>query len=233
MVKTVAIHQPNLYPWLGYFEKIARSHVFVFLDHVQFSKTGGTWSNRARMRMGGRIQWVSAPIRRSFHGVVGVNAIEWDNSQSWREKLCKSLAANYGRTRFYGATMRLLEPLIMYPSENLADFNIHSIKAISQHIGLNTDHFVRSSELDVASRGNDMLIELTKRVDGQAYLCGGGAGGYQDDAAFKHAGLQLIHQQFSHPVYTQGQNAFEPGLSIIDALMHVGANEALRMLRRT
>ena len=35
---TIAIHQPNYLPWLGYFAKIFAADVFVFLDDVQYSK---------------------------------------------------------------------------------------------------------------------------------------------------------------------------------------------------
>jgi len=41
MTRVVAIHQPNFFPWLGYFDKMARSQCFVFLDDVQIQKTGG------------------------------------------------------------------------------------------------------------------------------------------------------------------------------------------------
>jgi hypothetical protein len=34
----VSIHQPNYFPWVGYFYKRMKSDIFVFLDDVQFSK---------------------------------------------------------------------------------------------------------------------------------------------------------------------------------------------------
>ena len=36
MRKIVAIHQPNFFPWLGFFDKIRRADVFVFLDDVSY-----------------------------------------------------------------------------------------------------------------------------------------------------------------------------------------------------
>ena len=50
----VGIHQPNFFPWLGYFDKLCRSDIFVMLDDVQFSKTGGNWCNRVRLLEGGK-----------------------------------------------------------------------------------------------------------------------------------------------------------------------------------
>ena len=227
----VAIHQPNFFPWLGYFAKLCRSDVFIFLDHVQFPKTGGTWSNRVKMRVGGKSKWQTAPIRRSFHGTSEILAVKWDETQPWRGKLSKTLRTNYAKAPFYTQTMALIEPLIFFANDNLAEFNIHAIKEIAQHLAISTDHCVRSSELRATGQGSELLIELTKLVGGEAYLCGGGASNYQDDATFAYAGLDLIYQNFVHPVYKQGSEPFEPGMSIIDALMHVGPIEISRTLR--
>ncbi|MBK8887840.1 MAG: WbqC family protein [Saprospiraceae bacterium] len=41
-IKTIAIHQPNFFPWLGYFYKMSKADVFVFHDNVQITKSGPT-----------------------------------------------------------------------------------------------------------------------------------------------------------------------------------------------
>ena len=233
MTRVVAIHQPNFFPWLGYFDKIARSDVFIFLDDVQFSKTGGTWSNRVKMLLAGEPRWVTAPIRRAFNGVALIHEIEWAGEQPWRSKLLKTLVANYARVPHYRETMAWLEPLILLPENNLARYNMAVIRAIADRIGLRHDHCVTSSSLGGQGQASELLIDLTRKVGGDCYLCGGGASGYQEDEAFGEAGLELHYQRFAHPVYTQaGEREFVPGLSIVDALMNIGSEGVGQMVRR-
>jgi hypothetical protein len=62
------------------------------------------------------------------------------------------------------------------------------------------------------------LINITRRVDCDTYLCGGGADGYQEDDLFEAAELNLEYQSFSPQSYGD-RTSFLPGLSIIDYLM--------------
>lgn len=229
--RVVAIHQPNFFPWLGYFDKIARSDVFVFLDHVQFPKTGGVWSNRVKLLVGGEARWVTAPIVRNFHGVRAISEMEFQSNNPWREKLFKSLAANYVRAPFYRETVEFIEPLILNPENNLARYNGAAVMDIAKQLGLPSEKFRWSTEIGADAQSSEMLISLTRAVGGDVYMCGGGADGYQEDALFAAVGIKLTYQNFRHPIYPQvGMKEFFPGLSIIDALMNIGANEVRAVL---
>jgi len=223
--RVLAIHQPNFFPWLGYFDKIARSDVFIFLDHVQFPKTGGVWSNRVKLLVSGEARWVTASIVRNFHGVRAISEMEVRSNNPWRDKFLKSLVINYGRALFFDETMNLLEPLILNPEINLARYNGAAVMAIAKYLGLLVEKFRWSSEIGVDEQASEMLISLTRVAGCDAYMCGGGAEGYQEDTAFAAAGVGLIYQNFQHPVYPQiGAKEFVPGLSVIDALMNIGVD---------
>jgi hypothetical protein len=233
MTRVVSIHQPNFFPWLGYFDKIVRSDVFIFLDDVQYPKTGGVWCNRVKMRLGGEVRWVTAPIRRAFHGVAQICEIQWADERPWRIKLLKTLATNYSKAPFYREIMPWLEALILLPESNLARYNMAAVRTIAEQIGIPYEHCVTSSSLGGQGNASALLIDLTLKVGGDGYLCGGGASGYQDDEAFAAAGLKLHYQSFDHPVYSQfGGSEFIPGLSIVDALMNLGINGVGQLIGR-
>ena len=218
-----AIHQPNFFPWLGYFNKIARADVFIVLDDVQHTKTGSNWSNRVKLFVSGEARWVTAPIKRPVHGSITLNEAEWAN-QPWREKLLKTLATNYQQAPFYDEAMRLLRPLIVNPEPKLASYNLAAIRAIAGELGVRND-LVQASQFAASSVSSQRLIDLTRAVGCTGYIAGGGAAGYQDEALFAQAGLTLKYQSFVHPVYSQaGACEFTPGLSVIDALMHCGVS---------
>ncbi len=219
--KVVAIHQPNFFPWLGYFNKLVRADVFVVLDNVQFPKTGGTWSNRVRLLVDGRPEWATMPVVRTYHGVRAINEMEIDNSLPWREKLLKTLETNYHRSQNFSQVFPVVAELVKNPTANLAEYNRSAIESLAISLGLDTSKLVVASTLAAEGQATDRLVAIVRAVGGTAYLCGSGAIGYQEDAKFAAAGLELIYQDYQHPVYPQGATReFIPGLSIIDALMH-------------
>lgn len=218
----VAIHQPNFFPWLGYFEKIARADVFIVLDNVQFSKTGGTWSNRVRILLDGRPVWATMPVERSFHGVRRVREMRIAGG-SWRVRFLGAIRAAYRRSPHFDEVFPLVEDLLVIPAEMVAEFNLKVVRALTSHLGLDAGKLIVASTLDIEGAGTDLLVKAVRAVGGRTYLCGGGAQGYQEDERFAGAGIMLVQQMFRHPVYPQpGVSEFVPGLSIIDALMNCG-----------
>jgi hypothetical protein len=231
--RVVAIHQPNFLPWLGYFAKIASCDVFVVMDNAQFPKTGGSWSNRVKMRIGGEAAWVTVPIVRAYHGVRSVKEMEIDERSPWRMKLLKTVRMSYARAPHLEEVFPLIEKLLTYPSASLAEFNLFGIRAICTELGIDATKIVVGSTLSASGAATTLLINMVKAVNGTTYLCGGGASGYQDDDQFAAEGIQLRYQSFSHPEYQQRPgDAFLPGLSIVDALMWCGTSETSRLVRR-
>ena len=223
MTGLVAIHQPNFFPWLGYFDKIRRADAFVFLDAVDYPRSGsggmGSWTNRVRLNIQGEARWITCPIKRIDLGTP-ICRVAIDDDQPWRVKLLRTLEANYRKAPRYAETMALIEPLIRAPQRNLAAFNICAIQSIAAALGMET-RFLLQSDLPGQGKATELLASLVRAVGGNAYLAGGGAGGYQEDNVFAAWELELIYQGFTPSPYGD-QARFIAGLSVIDYLMFDG-----------
>src|SRR5215469_12162308 len=58
--------QPYFFPYIGYFQLIARSDVFVVNDAVQYIKGG--WINRNRiLDSNGKAVWITLPVAAATH----------------------------------------------------------------------------------------------------------------------------------------------------------------------
>ena len=219
--KLVAIHQPNFFPWLGYFDKLARADVFILLDDVQFPKKGGTWANRVRLLVNEEAAWVTVPVVRAYQGLREIREMRIDEQTPWRRKLLGTVQASYGRAPHADEAMPLLTELIENPTDELAEYNRASIEALAEGLGLETE-MVLSSSLEAGGSATERLVRLVQAVGGTGYLSGGGAEGYQEDERFAEAGIDLVYQDFEPPTYPQPSPEPVPGLSVIDALLNCG-----------
>jgi hypothetical protein len=216
----VAIHQPNYLPWLGYFAKIARADVFVFLDDVQFSK--GSFTNRVKIASGESEAWLSIPvtvrlgmeIRNVQHAKVDVGRAHADR-----------LKATYRSAPHFHAVFPWLADALAAGEGALSASNAALVCQIAERLGLKT-RFVTSSALGiVADDASERLAMIVHALSpGGTYLAGGGAQKYQDDAPFLSRGLSIRPLGFSSPHYPRDRDPFIPGLSIVDALFHIGVD---------
>jgi hypothetical protein len=69
-------------------------------------------------------------------------------------------------------------------------------------------------------------LNLCKKFNARNYLSGNAAQDYLDVDLFKKNGIDVIWQNYIHPVYPQGQGEFIPYLSVVDLLLNCGADSA-------
>jgi len=226
-----AAHQPNFFPWLGYFHKIAHSSIFVILDDVQFPKSSkGTYINRTRLLLNGNVKWFTAPVNRSFSGTRTIAEMCFADAP-WRKQLLHTIKHNYAQARHFRQVIEILQPLLDFPSPSLTEFNIHAIKMLCEYLGLDTSKLLLASSLNIQSQGTERLRDLGQRLGLSRYLCGGGASGYQNDELLHASGIALTYQKFAHPTYPQVRTEiFQPGLSIIDAVANIGIDAVCDMI---
>jgi hypothetical protein len=215
----VAIHQPNYLPWLGYFYKIARADVFVFLDDAQYSKN--SYTNRVQVSEPGGAKWLTVPVSYNFGDLISdVRPAVPD----WPSRHMDTIRNYYRSAPCYRAVWpRIIEFYDGVRDADLASINRFLIERISSELGLDC-RFTASSEMPTGELTSDnRLVALVASVDpAGTYLSGKGGVSYQDPDKFEAAGLGFRYTEFQHPRYFQGDETFIEGLSILDAVFHLG-----------
>ena len=115
-MKIAGIHQPQYFPYLGFFHKIAHSDVFIALDHVQFQKNGLQNRNKIKSASKEGTQWITVPVRH--HLGQAINETQMDDTASWQKKHWSAIVSNYSRARFFRTYAADLERLLLTPYQN-------------------------------------------------------------------------------------------------------------------
>lgn len=227
----VAIHQPNFFPWLGYFNKMAMADTFVVLDHVE-GWWWSTWLTRNRVLSAGRPKWLTLPVDRSRHRPLAVTEvrIQWENRLVAAN--LRMLEANYGKHPHFDAVFDLVHSAYASKPQYIAELNLSVLAEIRRKLGISPE-VVHSSDLlrmhpqlrDL--RGSDLLVEICRTLGASAYVSGEGSLDYIDPPAFESAGIAFWYQRYVQPEYPQrATRAFVSHLSVLDALFNVGFESA-------
>ena len=230
-MSVIGIHQPNFFPWLGYFLKIQQSNYFVFYDSCP-SDSKLKYGKKVIVNDNlNRSQWLGLPVKKvsSIDGKYPpLYDLIFSNDKAEKEKLLRKIFSYYKSEAFFYENIEWLEELITYNQNNLVEYNIHCISYICKLLNINTP-FIKSSALNLASRGNLANIEIVKKLNGVAYLSGHGATDYQDEKAFIKENIKLYFvglDKLSLLPY-----GIDPKVSIIEILFKIGLNKFRKILQ--
>lgn len=222
----VAIHQPNYLPWIGYFDKLDQVDKFVILDKALHSKSG--YVHRSNIKTPNGNLLLTVPLKNKGQPI---NELKVDSSRKWKNNHWKAIEANYKKSKYWLTYKDDFEQLYNEDWTYLAPFNIALINHIKSLLNIETEVLLESDlQCDFGNK-NERNINIVSHLDGGIYLSGIGARVYNDESQFRERQIQLIYQDFKHPIYPQRWGDFQPNLSIIDMLFHCGP-ETMDIIRK-
>tara|TARA_Y100000591_G_C21785619_1_gene673602 strand:- start:640 stop:1314 length:675 start_codon:yes stop_codon:yes gene_type:complete len=221
--------QPTYLPYLGYFDLINRSDIFVFLNNVQFDKR--SWQQRNRIKSNNSELMLTVPVLTKGKFEQEIQSVKIDKTQKFEVKHFNSIKNNYSKSQYFGSYINEFEKLLFSKFIHLADLNIELINWFVSKLGIKTKFFL-SSELESGGIKTELLINICKELNGTKYLSPYGSAKYiEENNLFKKEGIELIYQNYSHPVYNQLSNSFIPYLSVIDLLFNEG-EKSLEIIKK-
>jgi WbqC-like protein family len=221
---TMAMHQPNYVPWLGYFHKMASCDWFVHLDAVQYPR-GQSFGARNRIKTPNGVAWLTIPVSRP-HGREGkVTYREISLAEpGWADRHLKTVEASYRRAPYFDEVFGLFAAGLG-AGQTLVDVNLSLIESFADYIGISSKRVRLSELLSEFGQKNELIAEICKALGADAYLSGmGGGQDYTEAGELASAGVELRFDEFSPPEYPQLWGSFEPGLSTLDVLFNCGAD---------
>lgn len=222
----VSIHQSHYLPWLRYFDKIARSDVFIVLDTIQYNKNG--WQNRNRIKTAHGPLLLTVPVYE--HLGQSLDEVRIANEIPWARKHLRSIEQAYRNAPFFEEHAGFLRDVYQREWDRLNELNIHMLGYFVAALGIRT-RIVRASELDAPGMATERLVHLVRAVGGDRYYSGAYAlDSYLDASLFERAGIGLELQDWTAPVYPQRYGPFVPDLSLLDLLLNCGPHSLAILL---
>lgn len=177
----VTIHQPEHFPYAGFFQKMSKADLFVVLDNVKFRKNYFQNRNKIKSRAGDDI-WITVPVEKSADSKE-IRDVITSTDPNWRKKVSRTLQENL--------KVSIDE---VYSHEKLIDINMASIKWCMRKLGIDRP-MVLASSLNVTGSKSELLANILRSVGAKRYVSGPSGRDYLDMSLFE--GIEV---EFFEPI---------------------------------
>ena len=160
--------QPYFFPYIGYFQLMAASDIFVGFDTAQYIKRG--WVNRNRvLDVKGEAAWITLPVVADDQRLV---IRQRAYILGGAERILRRIKNAYHKAPYFDATFYLIQEIMRTPEPNVATFNMRLLGRIADRLGIRKPRLLASSLSTTRGLigGEARVIDLCKRLGATGYL---------------------------------------------------------------
>ena len=229
MVKKIAIMQPYIFPYIGYFHLINSVDEFVIYDNIQYTKKG--WINRNRILSNGEDTILTFPLKKDSDYLDVKDRILADVWDKEKIKLLNKIQISYKNSPEYNLVYPIIEECILHQETNLFKFILNSLIILNSYLEIKTQ-IITSSDIDIdhSLKSLDKVIAICKNLKATTYVNAIGGQELYDVKDFKDKDIKLKFIKSNPLVYKQYKNAFIPWLSILDVLFFNNKKDIINYL---
>ena len=208
------IRPPELAPRLPYAALVLAADRVVLADTFPFSRQSG--HSRLRIRTSQGAQWLSVPRRHTGAAAPLCEIATVDDG--WRRRHLAGLRAAYGMAPFYEHVAPGWAEVLATPG-SLADLTVASVRWVAGWLGAPAE-ILRASELP----GAPATLAAVAEAVGTEALVTLPESAARDAEALPRARVEVL--DYAETPRRQAFPGFEPGLSVLDAILNHGAAAA-------
>ncbi|UOQ67738.1 WbqC family protein [Hymenobacter volaticus] len=224
----IAIMQPYIFPYLGYFQLIAAVDKFVLFDSVHYINKG--WINRNRLLVNNQAVYFTVPLRKASQNRL-IKDLEISYAIKWQIKLLRTIEVSYTKAPYFKRVFPMVYKVLTSNETHISGLVYSGLLHVLEYLGIHTKIISTSAKYgNEHLRAQNTIIDICLQEQASEYVnLVGGASLYQA-ALFEQYGVRLLFLEPGLPVYQQFSSDHVPGLSILDVLMHNSPEQISQML---
>lgn len=218
MENKLAIMQPYLFPYIGYFQLINSVDEFVIYDNIKYTKKG--FINRNKILSNNIDKIITVPIKKDSDYL---DVRKRELATSWgkdRKKMLNLINSSYRKANYFEISYPLIEECIMYSELNLFKFIHNSVIKMCDYLNIKTKITISSTiDINHTLKSQDKVIAICKSQNATTYINSIGGTKLYSQKEFNKNNIKLNFIKSGNIQYKQFGSNFIPWLSIIDLIM--------------
>lgn len=229
----LGIMQPYFFPHPAYFALIATTERWVVFDVTQY--TPKTWMNRNRvLHPTHGWMYVTVPLRNSSQSIAIRDAHIVDARSAHRTVLGKLSHYRRAAPHYHEVVELVNETFARVTDNSLVGLNVAAMTTVCRYLEVDLVASIWSeagSDLPEIAGPGDWAPAICSAMGATEYVNPIGGRELFDPDEFARNSVALWFLEMTPIMYDTGPYIFEPGLSILDALMWLTPEEVMTAIR--